>query len=70
MAIVRVLSLGTKFIPKWDTTKTGNTFERFNEFKNQMNSKVYFSEAEPGVFEKNKNFCLKNNLSHPPNTRQ
>ena len=32
---IRVLSLGTKFIPKWNTTKMGNTFKRFNEFKNQ-----------------------------------
>ena len=24
---IRVLSLGTKFIPKWNTTKTGNTFK-------------------------------------------
>ena len=25
LATIRVLSLGTKFIPKWDITKTGNT---------------------------------------------
>ena len=50
---IRVLSLGTKFIPKWDTTKMGNTFKRFNEFRNQMNAKVFFSESDskPGVFE-------------------
>ena len=52
LATIRVLSLGTKFIPKWDTTKTGNTFKSLNVFKNQMNAKVYFSESEskPGVF--------------------
>ena len=66
LATIRVLSLGTKFIPKWDTTKTGNTFKRFNEFKNQMNAKVYFFvESKPGVFEKNKNKCLKNNFVPP-----
>ena len=66
LATIRVLALGTKFIPKWDTTKTGNTFKRFNEFKNQMNAKVYFFvESKPGVFEKNKNKCLKNNFVPP-----
>ena len=66
---IRVLSLGLNFIPEWDTTKTGNTFKRFNdhEFKNQMTSKVYFSESESkaGVFEKNKSFRLKNNFVPP-----
>ena len=57
----RVLSLRTKFIPKWNTTKTGNTVKRFNEFKNQMNSKVFFSESEskPRVFQKNKDYQLR-----------
>ena len=64
---IRVLSLGTKFIPKWKTTKTGNTFYKFNDFKNQMNSRVYFSESEskPGVFEKNKKFRLKSKFVPP-----
>ena len=53
---VRVLSLGTKFIPAWDKTKTFNTFKRFNEFKDQMNSKVFFSESKQGVFEKKQKF--------------
>ena len=42
LATIRVLSFGTKFIAKCDTTKTGNTFKRFNHFKKQMNSKVFF----------------------------
>ena len=71
LATIRVLALGTKFIPKWDTTKTGNTFKRFNEFKNQMNAKVYFFvESKPGVFEKNKKILVKTILFHPPNTWQ
>ena len=72
LATIRVLSLGTKFIPKWDTTKTGNTLKRFNEFRNQMNAKVFFSETEskPGLFEKTKDIVLKIILSHPQNTWQ
>jgi hypothetical protein len=64
---IRVLSLGTKFIPKWSTTKTKNTFQKFREFKNQMNAKVFFSESEtkPGVFERNKKFRLKSNFVPP-----
>ena len=46
LATVRDLSLGTKFIPEWDTNKTGNTFKMDNEFRNQMNAKVFFSESE------------------------
>ena len=30
-----------------------------------MNSKVFFSESKPGVFQKNKNLCLKNNVFPP-----
>ena len=65
MATIRVLSLGTKFIPKWDKTQTLDTFKWFNEFKNNMNTKVYFSENKPSVFEKNKNFRLKNYFVPP-----
>jgi len=73
LATIRVLSLGTKFIPKWDISKTGNTFKRFNDFKKQMNNKAFFfeSETKPGVFENNNFFfVLKTILSHPPNMRQ
>ena len=50
---IRVLSLGTKFIPKWKKTKTTQTFKWFNDFKNKLNRKVYhFYESKPGVFEK------------------
>ena len=30
---IRVLSFGTKFIPKWKKTNTSHTFKWFNEFK-------------------------------------
>ena len=44
-----------------------NTFQKFREFKNQMNAKVFFSESEtkPGVFERNKKFRLKSNFVPP-----
>ena len=63
LASIGVLSLGTKFIPKWDKTKTANRFKWFNDFRNKMNTKVYFSETKPGIFEKNKNFRRKNNFA-------
>jgi len=34
LSTIRVLSLGTKFISKWNTTKTGDTF------KDSMSSKI------------------------------
>ena len=38
---IRVLSLGTKFIPKWKKTKTTQTFKWFNDFKNKLNRQVF-----------------------------
>ena len=58
---IQVLSLGTKFIPKWEKTKTTQTFKWFNDFKNKLNRKVYnFYESKPGVFEKDNLFYVKN----------
>ena len=58
---IRVLSLGTKFIPKWKKTKTIPTFKWFNDFKNKRNRKVYnFYESKPVVFEKSNPFHVKN----------
>jgi hypothetical protein len=60
--MVRVLSLGTKFIPKWKKTNTSHTFKWFNEFKNKLNKKVAnFLETKPGVFEKRNLFYVKQN---------
>ena len=42
---IRVLSLGTKFIPKW----TFNTFKRFNEFKTKR-IQNFFSKNQNLVF--------------------
>ena len=45
LANIRVLSLGTKFIPKWKFEKRKNAFQYFNDFFRRMNNKVYFTET-------------------------
>ena len=62
LATIRVLSLGTKFIPKWKFEKRNNMFKYFNDFIRRMNNKVYFTETKPGVFERNARFKLKSNF--------
>ena len=62
LATIRVLSLGTKFIPKWKFEKRNNAFKFFNDFIRKMNNKVYFTETKPGVFERNAKFKLKSNF--------
>ena len=58
---IRVLSLGTKVIPKWEKIKTTQMFKWFNDFKNKLNKKVYhFYESKPGIFEKKPPFYVKN----------
>ena len=62
IATIRVLSLGTKFIPKWKFEKRNNAFKHFNDFIRRMHNKVYFTETKTGVFEKNPKFKLKSNF--------
>ena len=62
LATIRVLSLGTKFIPKWKFEKRNNAFKCFNNFIRRMNNKLYFAETKPGVFERNARFKLKSNF--------
>ena len=62
MATIRVLSLGTKFIPKRKFEKRNDTFKYFNDFIRRMHNKVYFTETKPGVFERNARFKLKTNF--------
>ena len=62
LATIKVLSLGTKFIPKWKFEKRNTAFKYFNNFVRRMNNKVYFTETKPGVFEKNASFKLKSNF--------
>ena len=52
LSTIRVLSLGTKFIPKWKFEKRNNAFKNFNDFMRRMNNKVYFTETKPVIFEK------------------
>ena len=52
LATIRVASMGTKFIPIWVKANTKNTFRRFNDFKNKINSKLYLTETKRGVLRK------------------
>ena len=59
LSTIRVLSLGTKFIPKWKFEKRNIAFMYFRDFLRRMQNKVYFTETKPGVFEKNSKFKVK-----------
>ena len=43
LSTIRVLSLGTKFIPKWKFEKRNNAFMYFKDFLRKMQNKVYFT---------------------------
>ena len=60
MATIRVLSLGTKFIPKWRDTNIKNIFRKFGDFKRRLQNSMFFVETTPGTYCLNKQFCLKN----------
>ena len=59
MSTIRVLSLGTKFIPKWKFEKRSNVFVFFKDFLRRMQNKVYFTEVKPGVYKRDSKFKLK-----------
>ena len=61
LSTIRVLSLGTKFIPKWKFEKRNTAFMYFKDFLRKMQNKVYFTETKPGFFEKNSKFKVKTN---------
>jgi hypothetical protein len=42
LATISVLSLGTKFIPKWNSHNKKKNFAEFNDFRRQMNNKAFF----------------------------
>ena len=50
MATILVLSLGSKFIPKWKDANLKFTFKKFEDFKKRLQNKMYFSETAPGTF--------------------
>ena len=60
MATTRVLSLGTKFIPKWRDANLKFAFRKFDDFKRRLRNKMYFLETSPGIFCLDKQFHLKN----------
>ena len=60
MATIRVLSLGTKFIPKWRDANLKQTFRKFGDFKRRLQNSMFFVETTPGTFGRNKQFHLKN----------
>ena len=60
MATIRVLSLGTKFIPKWRDTNIKNIFRKFGDFKRRLQNSMFFVETTPGTYCLNKQFRLKN----------
>ena len=60
MAAIRVLSLGTKFIPKWRDANLKFAFRKFDDFKRRLQKKMYFLETSPGTFCLDKQFHLKN----------
>ena len=62
MATIRVLSLGTKFIPKWRDNNLKNTFKKFGDFKRRLQNCMFFSETTPGTFCLDKQFHLKNTM--------
>ena len=50
LATVRVLSVGTKFIPTWDHFNWKKTFVNFNDFRRKMNNRAFFVQKTPGFF--------------------
>ena len=71
MATIRVLSLGTKFIPKWRDTNIKNIFRKFGDFKRRLQNSMFYVETTPGTYCLNKQFRLKNyfvGIPHPKST--
>jgi len=65
MATIRVLSLGTKFIPKWRDPNIKHTFKNFGDFNRRMQNNMFFSETSPGTYHLNKKFHLKSHFVSP-----
>ena len=53
LSTIRVLSLGTKFIPRWKFEKRNYVLIFYKDFLRRMQNKVYFTETKTGIFEKN-----------------
>ena len=59
LAMIRDLSLGTKFIPKYNFEKRNNTFKYFNNFIRRIK---FISRKLNRVFLRNARFKLKSNF--------
>ena len=49
ISTTRVLSIGTKFIPKWKFKNRNNVLKNFIDFIRRMHNKVYFTETKPSI---------------------
>ena len=56
MATIRVLSLGTKFIPKWRDANLKFTFKKFEDFKRRLQNKCIFRKLHQVLFVWTNNF--------------
>ena len=50
LATIRVLSLGTKFIPKWRDANLKFVFKKFGDFKRRLQDRMFFTEISSGTF--------------------
>ena len=50
LATLSFLSLGTKFIPKWNQFNRRRTFVDFNDFTRKMNNMAFCVEEKPDVY--------------------
>ena len=57
LATIKILSVGTKFIPKWKNENA--SFRNFENFRKKLNNTVYFKETSLGFFERDKHFKIK-----------
>ena len=62
MATIRVLSLGTKFIPKWRDANLKFTFKKFEDFKRRLQNEMHFRKLHRVLFVWTNNFISKNTL--------
>ena len=60
LATIRVLSLGTNFIPQWNQQNRKRTFADFNDIRRELNNQVFFVEEKPGICVQCKEFRVKN----------
>ena len=65
LATIRVLSLGTKFIPKWNMRNKKKALTEFKNFRRQRNDKAFFMEKLQALLSKIKSFERQNYFIPP-----